>query len=340
MRRAGLLSLVGCVAALLMLELLFRLLPVSTSTATGYFNDPLILTYPAHHRWTVSTGWDLRNAQVLHANAQGFVSDRDFVPNPDAVALIGDSFVEASMLGPADRPGAQLQRALGQRPVYAMGGPGSALLDYAERIRYAHERFGVRDFVVLLETGDLRQSICGSGNVHAACLDRQTLAPRIETIPAAAWGKRIARHSALAQYLFSQLKVDPQRAWRRIVDRTPAGRPATRAASPPADGAVTTAVASAFFQRIRPFATGRLVLVLDSHRKALYQGLQQDDPDRRAFIRLAREAGATVVDTEEIFRAHINNSPLTLDVSPSDAHLNPLGIGLAMRAAAVEIARH
>lgn len=331
--------MVGCGITLLMLELVFRLLPVSTSTATGYYNDPLILTYPSHHRWTVSTGWDLRNAQALQANAQGFVSDRDYVPNPDAVALIGDSFVEASMLPADDRPGPQLQRALEKRPVYAMGGPGSALLDYAERIRYAHERFGVRDFVLFLETGDVRQSLCGSGNVHGSCLDRKTLAPRNETIPEAAWAKRIARHSALAQYLFSQLKLDPRRAWRRLVDRTPTVGAVQVAVGSSEDGAVTTAVANAFFQRVRPFATGRLVLVLDSHRKALYEGRQQEDPGREQFIRIARAAGAIVVDTEPLFQAHIAASPLTLDVSPSDAHLNPLGIGLAMRAAAVAIAR-
>ena len=57
----------GVGAALLMLELLFRLLPVSTSTETAYNTDPLILNYPPYHRWTAATGWDLRNAQTLHA---------------------------------------------------------------------------------------------------------------------------------------------------------------------------------------------------------------------------------------------------------------------------------
>ena len=54
----------GVGAALLMLELLFRLLPVSTSTETAYNTDPLILNYPPYHRWTAATGWDLRNAQT------------------------------------------------------------------------------------------------------------------------------------------------------------------------------------------------------------------------------------------------------------------------------------
>ncbi|SFC66212.1 hypothetical protein SAMN05216344_12836 [Polaromonas sp. OV174] len=59
------------------------------------------------------------------------------------------------MLAAPDRPGAQLERALGTRPVSAMGNPGTALVDYAERIRFAHTHFGVRDFVVLMERGDV-----------------------------------------------------------------------------------------------------------------------------------------------------------------------------------------
>ena len=48
--------LLGVAALLLACELVFRALPVSTSTETGYHFDPLILTYPPHHAWTSSTG--------------------------------------------------------------------------------------------------------------------------------------------------------------------------------------------------------------------------------------------------------------------------------------------
>ena len=149
--RAGLGIVTGLMTVVLLAELVCRVLPVSTATVTGYHLDPLILTYPSGHRFRTATGWDLRNAQTLQANNLGFVSDVDFVPDPQAVALIGDSYVEASMLPSTDRLGPQLQRHLGDRPVYAMGGPGSSLLDYAERIRLGSERLGVRDFVVFLD---------------------------------------------------------------------------------------------------------------------------------------------------------------------------------------------
>ena len=122
MARSLFLWLSGVASLLVLLEAICRVLPVSTSTDTGYYTDPLILTYPARHQWVMSTGWDLRNAQHMQANNLGYAAEHDFVRDERAIALIGDSYVEASMLDIADRPAAQLERQLGTRPVYAMGG--------------------------------------------------------------------------------------------------------------------------------------------------------------------------------------------------------------------------
>lgn len=337
--------LAGIGGFLLLLELLFRVLPVSTSTETGYYTDPLILNYPPHHRWTTATGWDLRNAQQLESNNFGYLASNNFEHNDQAVALIGDSFIEASMLAQTDRPGVQLERSLGSRPVFAMGNPGTALLDYAERIRFAHEKFGVRDFVLLLERGDVKQSLCGSGNVNGPCLDPKTLTARIEKISGPGVAKRIFRHSALAQYVFGQLKFSPEKLWQQAFPPPHSDNKLTTA--PKSDGNFSNdpqevpkfvdIVTATFFDRIKPYVTGRLVIVLDSDRKALAAGKLTSDPSRARFIELARAAGAVVVDTEPLFQAHFAKSRLKLDVGPYDGHLNPLGVSLVMKAAAAAV---
>lgn len=324
--------LAGIAGLLLLLEILFRLLPVSTSTETGYYTDPLILTYPPHHHWTVSTGWDLRNAQQLQSNNLGYATSRDFVRNANAVTLIGDSFVEASMLPAGDRPGAQLERALGIRPVFAMGNPGTALLDYAERIRFAHDHFGARDFVILMERGDVKQSLCGSGNINGPCLDAKTLAQRVELIPPPGLAKRIFRHSALAQYVFGQLKFSPQ----KLLPQASAAGTHKPPKAPIAQEvpAYVDVVTAAFFERIKPYATGKLVIVFDSDRRALAAGELAPDAARSRFIGLARAAGAVVIDTEQLFKSHFAGSNLSLVVGPYDGHLNALGVSLFTQAAA------
>ncbi len=345
MRRAFT-ALLGVVAGLASLaiaaELACRVLPVSSAAATGYYIDPLILTYPPGHRFRAATGWDLRNARTLHVNNLGFASTTDFTPDARAVALIGDSYVEASMLPEAERLGPQLQRRLG-RPVYAMGAPGTALLDYAERIRLASQRLGVRDFVLFIEPGDVRQSLCGSGNIHGPCLRRDTLAPATDLRPAPSGLKRWVRESAFAQYLFSQLRVAPERL-------LPALQALPRAALPrlkrePADYAppaaehdagtppqAIEAVAQAFFERARPWVSGRLVLVLESRRRT--GPPTAIDAERRRFAEIAVAEGATVVDMAPAYREHAARSALSLNVGPYDGHLNRLGLGLVAGAAA------
>lgn len=343
MARSFVYWLSGVVGLLLLLEAICRVLPVSTSTNTGYTTDPVILTYPARHQWVMSTGWDLRNAQRLQANNLGYAAQHDFVRNPRAIALIGDSYVEASMLDLADRPAAQLERRLSARPVYAMGAPGTALLDYAERVRYASEQLGVQDFVLMMEGGDVRQSLCGSGNVNGPCLDPTTLAPKVETLPPPNTAKRLLRQSALAQYLVSQLKVTPQGLLTQLTLKptphtTQMAKPVANTTQADADQAqalrVVDAVTGLFFERIKPHVKGKLVIMLDTDRKAIFDGPMSPDPARQRFIDLAQAAGAVVVDAEPVFAAHAARSPLKLVVGPYDGHMNPLAIGLLTQAAA------
>lgn len=335
------LACLGTVAFLLACEGVFRLLPVSTSTRFGYHVAPDIMTYPPHHAWRVATGWDLRNPQPLRSNNFGFVAERDFAPEPAAVALIGDSYVEASMLGAADRPGTQLERSLcNQRPVFAMGSPGTSLLDYAERIRFASERFGVRDFVLLLERTDVRQALCGSGNIHAHCLEARTLTPRVERQAAASTAKELLRDSALAQYFVSQLKLSPGRLWQVMWSPVRPGHGADAGAGAgvpdsaegPSDAAID-AVSAAFFERVKPVVRGTLVLIVDANRAAMQRGARIDDHERRRFIAHARDAGALVVDAEPIYTRHFAQSGRSLDVGPYDGHLNALGVRLVAEAA-------
>ena len=191
----------------------------------------------------------------------------------------------------------------------------------------------------------MKQSLCGSGNIDAQCLDPKTLEPRRKKQPPPGLLKRIFRHSALAQYAFGQLKFSPQRAWHQAfatAHATVTQPDATRSAAltPPAQTApYIDVVARTFFERIKPYAAGRLVIVLDSDRSALAKGQLKPDPSRARFIELARASGATVIDTEPIFRAHFAQSNLSLEVGPYDGHFNALGVSLVTQAAAAALRR-
>lgn len=316
----------GVLALAAMGEIALRILPVSSATHSGYYVAPSILTYPPGHRFTMSTGWDLKNAQYLQANNYGFIADHDFVRDSGAVALIGDSFVEANMLPASDRLGAQLEARLRGQNVYALGGPGSSLLDYAERARFAAEKFGVRTFVFVLERGDIRQSLCGSGNVHGPCLAPTTLESRVERQPEPGLAKRVFRESALAQYVFSQLKFDPARFLKGVA-RSGGEKDAGRdmGARPPSaiDERAAKAVLETFFSRLPRSEGGRLVMVVDVDREHLLSASVADAyPELTLLGPAALSAGVQLVDIQQPFHRFVARSGLKLEVGPYDHHWN------------------
>ena len=311
--------LAGIALALCALEALLRLLPVSTSSATGYYIDPLILTYPAHSSFRNATGWRLSRSQPLHSNNYGFVADHDFGPNPAAVALIGDSYVEASMLPAQDRLAAQIERRLSGRPVFALGSPGTSILDYAERIRFAAAHFATTQFVVLLERGDVGQSLCGSGNISGPCLNPRTLEPSTDRQQPPGTVKRLMRQFALPQYLFSQLKLDPAHWVRTMVNRIrPAAAPQRGLDPLRITPQAATRVVETFFERIRACAGCRFILVLAPGWR---------EPARSALLSAAEQAHVVVLESEPFLSAYEGASGLSMRVAPEDGHLNRLALG-------------
>jgi hypothetical protein len=345
MRRVFSYFSLGVLAAVLALEVVMQILPVSTASRSGYYFDPLILTYPAHYTFRTATGWELRNPRKHRSNNYGFLTSEEFAPDPRAIALIGDSFVEASMLPERERLGPQLARAVGNRPVYALGGPGSSLLDYAERVRFAATRFDIRDFVMLIERGDVRQVLCGSGNIHGPCLDPATLAPRIEKQPEPGAAKRLLRHSALAQYVFGQIKVDPTLLLRMLQGLFAAPAHAAAPALPgrlgPADVPlpVVDTIVGTFFERVQARHPRRIILIFDCRRDALGCTDSPSDPVRDRFMQRASKYGAIVVDVVPAFRRFVRETGLSLNVSPDDTHWNSAANALAARETAVSFSK-
>lgn len=334
---------VGALMFAALAELLCRLLPVSTATEFGYHHDAAFQTYPAHHRWRLATGWDLRRAQTLSANNMGVAAGRDFVRDPLAVALVGDSYVEASAVEPSQRFGPQLERALGgARRVYEMGLPGTSLLDYAERIRYAHERFGVRDFVLFVELGDVAQSVCEAAPRGGVCLDLRSGQVRPDRLPEPSTLKRWIRHSALAQYIFSQLKVDVTRLWRQAIEQARTSASAAEQASTAkqpthdaeADRRLADAVIDAFVERVRPYPTLRLMLLVDGARRADRPWSARPAALRSRLLQRAPEVGLVAIDLEPVYAEHHRHSERSLDIAPDDGHFNSLGLELVARQAA------
>ena len=324
MKRLALFCL-GALVVLLSLESAFRVLPVSTATRSGYYVHPLIVTSPPRLCFIAATGWDLKNPQRNCANNDGFIASRDFVPDPHAIALIGDSFVEASMLPTDKRLADQLETRLGGRPVYALGGPGSNLLDYAERARFAAEYYGIRTFVFVLERSDVKQALCGSGNIHGPCVDPKSLQTKVERLSESGTLKRVFRESALAQYLFSQIRVDLSKLLAPL-SSSKTIRPPT--AVPLGDNAASFIV-SLFRERLEPIGKARYLFLIDADRQHLKTGSYAvDAPELQSLLDVVNHIDGRVIDPTDAFRAHLAETGKKLEVGPYDRHWNAEAINI------------
>ncbi len=318
----------GIFATLLTLEVAFRALPVSTATRTGYYVHPQIITYPPHSCFTAATGWDLKNPQRNCANNDGFVAGREFLRNEKAIALIGDSFVEASMLPPEKRLAKQLEEKLTDMPVYALGGPGSNLLDYAERARFAAERYGIRTFVFVLERGDIKQALCGSGNIHGPCIDAETLAMSVELQTEAGVLKRFARESALAQYIFSQIRVNTGKLRSQLFQKT-TSTTHRQGMQEPLKSKIAQRIVSAFHEKLMPIGPARYLFLIDADRANLESGARATDVvELQALTTAIQALGGILVDPTDAFRSHVASTGRKLEVGPYDRHWNAEAISL------------
>jgi hypothetical protein len=217
-------------------------------------------------------------------------------------------------------------------------------LDYTERARFAQERLGIRDFVFIIELGDVRQTLCGSGNIHGPCLDPVTFSVRSDAQPIkVSLAKKILRQSALAQYLFSQLRLKPEELVKKLFENTNSEK--TKAplapshqlkASEDVQSIAVDHVVSAFLSSMPKNRDGRLILVLDSYRDYLTDTNPNQTPVRDRFIELARQAGIEVIDSQPIFYAFSHKTGLSLSVSPTDGHWNRLAHGLIADAIATK----
>ena len=96
----GLVLLGSLCFILLLLEIVFRFLPVRSVLHTDVLNDAKpIPSYLANERGVWSRDWNFSIVNTLQTNNLGFVNPQDYVKtdNP-VVAVIGDSFVEAAMV--------------------------------------------------------------------------------------------------------------------------------------------------------------------------------------------------------------------------------------------------
>ncbi|HEU5137329.1 MAG TPA: SGNH/GDSL hydrolase family protein [Steroidobacteraceae bacterium] len=339
--------LAGIAGALLALELVLRVLPVLSGT---YAADPRaawpVHTMIPHSSFTYSTGWNLQNIQRGRINNYGYVAPFDYEPGTgDAIAVFGDSYVEAQMNDYDDTLQGSLNDYLKTpRTVLNFGSAGAEMPDYLGIAPLVRRDFSPQWAVVVITMGDFTRGF-SAGPGYFKWQPGQSppvkLVPEIHRSALSKWLRTVA----LIRYSRGNLSVRPGE-----LIQLRRGAVVAEGASPCHNEVLSKddeTLLEAFARELPPalgLPPGRVILIFDSDRKAIYAGKTRDEA-RKCLTRAARandrlqelaaQSGIHVIDSYDTFARHFADRLGPLDRSPLDAHWNPA----AHRLMAREVAR-
>ena len=362
MLRAALLVLLGLLLPLVALELLLRVLPVSSGNTKRPVSaaDP-VPRHPASTEIVWSLGWDFARVVRKRTNSHGFFSEVEYLAaaGEPVLALIGDSYVEAMQVANANA----LDGVLRRRPerhgeIYSFGVSGAPLSQYLAFADYARRSVAPAAMVFVVVGNDFDESHERyRSSAGGAIFAEDPRSGRLELVTVehdATALRRLARRSALLRYLTFHARVDWPALGKRLAARLPGAAPGGAVATPRYVGQTRAAadaervetsirVLDRFFELL-PEKTGlapeRVAFVLDGMRPDLYAARDLRLAERSYFARMrselarrARAGGYEVIDLQPLFVDRFARDGERFELA-GDGHWNERGHAVAAEAVA------
>lgn len=333
----------GITVPLLMIEIMLRYLPVTSSTGTMAVDDQNpVIRYTPSQPFTWSKGWRFAIVNTGRINNYGFVNDQDYTREDHTrpLVVIGDSYVEAFMVPYEQTIQGRLARLFEKnRKVYSIGISGAQLAQYLAFGQYARTEFQPGAMVFVIVGNDFDESLTkykeepgyyvfqDDGPAGHLKLVRKDYRPSL--------AKRLLRCSALVRYLWgtvgvggiSSLITRRSEHERQYVGNTSAHASEERIAD-------SQRVVDQFFHEL-PQRTGldksRVLFVVDAMRPEIYSesDLQRAKASyvhlmRQYFLEAAVRNGYEVIDMEPRFMARYRRDGARFEFA-IDGHWNGLG---------------
>lgn len=338
-------ALVAAIVLVVMVEVALRVLPIVSgvhrqSPRPGAASSSARLL--ANHDYTWSLGWDLRHVVHGKTNAMGFIAPYDYATDQPAIALLGDSFVEAQMLAYDESLAGKLDaRLTGGMHALNFGLSGAALPHYLGMAREMGARFRFEGAVIVVTGYDYEEGFETKEGVYRWGDDPQR--ELIVLVPAAERGRLVSvvRELALVRYVRANLKLSADKVFARHGD-TPC--------QPRRLSDTDTRRLSGYVAELAPalhLEPARIVMVFNSGSNTeLYDRVDHGRVRKPACAtldslallelrRLARARGMHVIELDALLEPYYREHRRSLDFKPVDSHWN----GTATALAAAEIVR-
>jgi hypothetical protein len=329
--------LLGAAAVLLLVELVLRVLPVSTGLSYQASSpmDPIIRGKP-NLDYTYSSGWNLRMVQHGRLNNYGFPADENYDPNAPNIIVVGDSYVESLMLKPADRMQDRLEQQLRhQVRVYGIGRSGSDLAQKLGAAQWAFSVFHPQLVIINLNDTDVAASLINTpGDFYVSLHGSHCELLRSER-PAEPQIEHLLRASHLFHYLTANLRITVT-----LGHMFGGGNAALRKLYAPENARLREAVATCvthLLPKLVPLPPARVMFVIGSDLDDIYAGRPARELDVEPVARAVELAGYQVIRTDPIFRQDYLAHRMPLSFRPVDDHWNARAQALVARAVAARV---
>lgn len=338
MRNPLILLSAGLLLALVVAELLLRGLPVSTGYDFGPVDarDPILRGSP-RFEYTYSHGWNFRLSNSGVLNNYGFRSSYDYVLDPRALVVVGNSFVQADALDPRDTLAERLGGLL-HLPAYGVGVDGFSLADYLAAARWSRVVFAPRTLLILLTTNDLDHSCAPRLGQHYLKFSQGAVSLELveRTLPSRS--KHLLNESHLFRYVFDNLRATANwtKGWRRSIDSGASAESNPQGASGCAGAGFRRAAAQFLldsFDQLRDGGAVRVVFMLAPNYRREEGALPGSFRDVHWFAEQAAAAGYPVLRLDSAFSAALH-AGIRLDFLPIDGHWTAAANLLAAQLAA------
>jgi hypothetical protein len=324
-------------APFLLLEGLFRLLPVSDTPPLLSVNEQTpVVRYQPNVDYRYSRDWNFSIVTHRHSNNYGFIHAADFRPDEPAplMALIGDSFVEANVVDAGKGVAEILDAAVaGTGRVYGIGVSGAPLSQYLMFADYARRTFRPQAMTIAIIGNDFDESLLKyktEPRFHYFTADGSLT--RVDYRLSAS--KQILRHSATLRYVMFNLDAPHRLAALRDSWRG-AGLAQAEVSAELEQRIADSQRAVDYFLDQLPERAGlgaqSILLVLDALRPQLYSAAALAKIDngfqarlRRYFAAQATARGYQVIDLQPVFIARHELDGSTFEAAPTDSHWNAL----------------
>jgi hypothetical protein len=321
----------GCAVAIVILELIFQMLPVTT----GFAYQPTIESEPAL-KATVpfvkhSLDWKFHQATTRKINEYGFPDDHHYRPNEQPIAVIGDSYIQSLMLPYADTLQGQLSKLQDESkpPIYSFGVPGYSLAGYIGTAESATKKFQPQMFIFLLTKADITDSLLATKNVGSYFINSYKSDLEFAPYTGASRTDNLMLKSALMRYLNYHLQLNPLTAFLTLTGTNTKASAGDRSIPVATTEPNLVQLSNQLLDHLEQKTTARAnntIFILDCDREKIYQGKPQPQtsPDNQLalFAQIAQDRGYTTIDTLPIFTRQYKQNHRRIDFTPIDQHWN------------------